>query len=134
MAIVRLGRYEYDDYRTYRQRNQTYYGRDTITGSAPKYGTSGTATQEALLRAARFRQRGGFKDSRFASKPGGYRDSQYSTPAMRDPNGDHSGRTFGSGSNRPSSSPRAAPAPRPAPSRPSMPRSPGRTFGGSRRR
>ena len=127
-----LGRYEYDDYRTYRQRNQTYYGRDTITGSAPKYGTSGTATQERYS-GSTFSQRGGFKDSRFASKPGGYRDSQYSTPAMRDPNGDHSGRTFGNGSSGPSS-PRAAPAPRPAPSRPSMPRSPGRTFGGSRRR
>jgi hypothetical protein len=126
-----LPRYEYDDYRIYRQRNQTYYGRDTVTGSAPKYGTSGTTTQERYS-GSTFSQHGGFKDSKFASKPGGYRDSQYATPAMRNPNADHSGRTFGSGSSR-QSSPRAAPAPRSAPSRPSMPRSSGRTFGSRRR-
>jgi hypothetical protein len=120
---------EYHEYYTYRQRNETYYGRDTAT-QAPKYGTSGTATQERYS-GSTFAKGGGFKDSKFASKPGGYRDSQYSTPGARDPNADHSPRKFGSGS-----SPSAAPPPsrsyRPAPTpyRPSMPRSsPGRSFG-----
>jgi hypothetical protein len=120
---------EYHDYYTYRQRNETYYGRDTAT-QAPKYGTSGTATQEHYS-GSTFAKSGGFKDSKFASKPGGYRDSQFSTPAARDPNADHSPRKFGNGS-----SPSAAPPPsrsyRPAPTpyRPSMPRSsPGRSFG-----
>ena len=118
---------EYHEYYTYRQRNETYYGRDTAT-QAPKYGTAGTATQEHYS-GSTFAKSGGFKDSKFASKPGGYRDSQYSTPGARDPNADHSPRKFGSGS-----SPSAAPPPsrsyRPAPApRPSMPRSPGRSFG-----
>jgi hypothetical protein len=118
---------EYHEYYTYRQRNETYYGRDAAT-QAPKYGTSGTATQERYS-GSTFAKSGGFKDSKFASKPGGYRDSQYSTPAARDPNADHSPRKFGSGS-----SPSAAPPPsrsyRPSPApRPSMPRSPGRSFG-----
>jgi len=123
-----LDRWEYEDYRTYRQRNQTYYGRDSQSGSQPKYGTAGTATQEHYA-GSTFSKSGGFKDSKYATKAGGYRDSQYSTPAMRNPGADHSGRTFGSGSSRPST-PRASPAP----SRPSMPRSsPGRTFGSRRR-
>jgi len=124
---------EYHDYYTYRQRNETYYGRDTAT-QAPKYGTSGTATQERYS-GSTFAKSGGFRDSKFASKPGGYRDSQYSTPMARDPNADHSPRKFGTGSSRPSE-PRASPPPsrsyRPAPTpyRPSMPRSsPGRSFG-----
>jgi hypothetical protein len=117
-----LDRYEYEDYRNYRQRNQTYYGRDTVTSSAPKYGTAGTATHERYS-GSTFSKSGGFKDSKYATKPGTYRDSEYSTPAMRNPGSDSSGRTFGSGSSR--STPRAAPAPRP-----SVPRSsPGRTFG-----
>ena len=127
---------EYHDYYTYRQRNETYYGRDTAT-QAPKYGTSGTATQEHYS-GSTFAKGGGFKDSKYASKPGGYRDSQYSTPMARDPNADHSPRKFGSGGNSPE--PRAAPPtqrsyrPAPTPYRPSAPRSPGRSFGGSRRR
>jgi hypothetical protein len=123
---------EYHDYSTYRQRNETYYGRDTAT-QAPKYGTSGTATQEHYS-GSTFAKGGGFKDSKYASKPGGYRDSQYSTPMARDPNADHSPRKFGSGSSRPSEMPHAAPPPsrsyRPTPApRPSMPRSMGRSFG-----
>jgi hypothetical protein len=117
---------EYQDYRDSRQRNQTYYGRDT-GGSGQKYGTAGSSTQERYS-GSTFSRSGGFKDSKYASKPGGYRDSPYATPSMRDPNADHSGRTFGSGSSR-RSAPRATPMPRPAPSRPSMPRSSGRTFG-----
>jgi hypothetical protein len=122
---------EYHDYYTYRQRNETYYGRDTAT-QAPKYGTSGTATQEHYS-GSTFAKGGGFKDSKYAGKPGGYRDSQYSTPMAKDPNADHSPRKFGSGSGGASPQPHAAPPPsrsyRPAPSRPSMPRSPGRSFG-----
>ena len=89
---------EYHDYRTYRQRNQTYYGRDTAT-QTPKYGTSGSATQEHYS-GSTFAKGGGFKDSKYASKAGGYRDSQYSTPMARDPNADHSPRKFGSGSSQ----------------------------------
>jgi hypothetical protein len=122
-------RYEYYDYRTYQQRNQTYYGRDTET-SSPKYGTAGSTTQERYS-GSTFAKGGGFKDSKYASKPGGYRDSQYSTPMARQPGADHGPRKFGSGSS-------AAPPPsrsyRPSPSpRPSMPRSPGRSFGSRRR-
>jgi hypothetical protein len=119
---------EYHDYYTYRQRNETYYGRDPVT-QAPRYGTSGTATQEHYS-GSTFAKSGGFKDSKFASKPGGYRDSKFASPMSRDPNADHSPRKFGSGS-----SPSAAPPPShsyrpaPAPSRPSMPRSMGRSFG-----
>lgn len=128
-------RYEYYDYRTYQQRNQTYYGRDTTT-AAPKYGTSGTTTQEHYS-GSTFAKGGGFKDSKYASKAGGYRDSQYSTPMMRDPNADHSARKFGTGSSQPRQAQPSAPRsyrPAPTPYRPSAPRSPGRSFGGSRRR
>jgi hypothetical protein len=124
-------RYEYEDYRNYQQRNQTYYGRDTTT-SAPKYGTSGTTTQEHYS-GSTFAKSGGFKDSKYASKAGGYRDSQYSTPMARDPNADHNPRKFGSGSSASPSAPRSY-RPAPTPYRPSAPRSPGRSFGGSRRR
>ena len=48
---------EYHDYYTYRQRNETYYGRDTAT-QAPKYGTAGTATQERYS-GSTFRQERG---------------------------------------------------------------------------
>jgi hypothetical protein len=134
-----LDRYEYEDYRSSRNRNQTYYGRDA-TAQAPKYGTQGTATQERYSGSS-YGKSGGFKDSQYASKPGGYRDSQYASPSARDPNSDHSPRKFGAGASRPEQ-PRAAPPPpsqrsyRPAPTpyRPAPSRSPGRTFGGSRRR
>jgi hypothetical protein len=124
---------EYHDYYTYRQRNETYYGRDAAT-QAPKYGTSGTATQEHYS-GSTFAKSGGFKDSKYASKPGGYSSSQYATPMARDPGGDHSPRKFGSGSGSGAARPSAPPARsyRPAPSRPSMPRSPGRSFGSRRR-
>jgi hypothetical protein len=128
-------RYEYYDYRTYQDRNQTYYGRDTTT-SAPKYGTSGTTTQEHYS-GSTFAKSGGFKDSKYASKPGGYRDSQFATPMARDPNGDHSARKFGSGGSRPPeqhASPPASRSFRPSPSYRPPTRSPGRSFGGGSRR
>jgi hypothetical protein len=113
-----LDRGQYEDYRSYQSRGQTYYGRD--------YGTQGQATQERYS-GSKYAQSGGFRDSKFASKPGKYKDSEYATPS-----GSTAPRKFGSGGN---SSP--APSYRPAPSRPSSPRpsfsprpsSPGRRFG-----
>ena len=109
---------EWEGYRTYQSRGQTYYGQDS-GGSAPKYGSQGTATQNRYS-GSTYAQGGGFRDSKYANKPGSYRDSKYASPGARDPNADHSPRRFGSGS-RPE-------APRPMPSRPPM-RSPGRSFG-----
>jgi hypothetical protein len=115
---------EWEGYRTYQSRGQTYYGQEP-GGSAPKYGSQGTATQNRYS-GSTYAQGGGFRDSKYANKPGSYRDSKYASPGARDPNADHSPKRFGSGS-RPEA-PRAAPAPRPMPSRPPM-RSPGRSFG-----
>ena len=116
-----VDRGEWENYRTSRQNNQTYYGHD--------YGTQGAATQDRY-KSSTYARSGGFRDSEFASKPGGYRSSPYSSPSAREPNGDHSAKTFGH-SSRPSE-PRAAPPPRPyhpAPA-PFRPRSmPGRRFG-----
>jgi hypothetical protein len=110
-----LDRGQYEDYRSYQSRGQTYYGRD--------YGTQGQATKERYSGSS-YAQSGGFKDSKYASKPGKYRDSEYATPG-----GSSAPRTFG---NRPSSPPPSqtyrSPSPRPAPS-PSMPRSAPRRFG-----
>jgi hypothetical protein len=122
-------RYEYEDYRNYHSRGQTYYGHDTGS-NAPKYGSQGTATQNRYSGSS-YAKSGGFRDSQYASKPGGYRDSQYASPSARDPNADHSPKTFGHSA--PSPQPHAAPPPRtyrpaPTPSRPPS-RSPGRSFG-----
>jgi hypothetical protein len=113
---------EWEGYRTYQNRGQTYYGQDP-GASAPKYGSQGTATQNRYS-GSTYAQGGGFRNSQYANKPGGYRGSKYASPGARDPNADHSPRRFGSGS-RPEL-PHAAP--RPMPSRPPM-RSPGRSFG-----
>ena len=115
---------EWEGYRTYQSRGQTYYGQDP-GASAPKYGSQGTATQNRYS-GSTYAQGGGFRDSQYANKPGSYRDSKYASPMARDPNADHTPKRFGSGS-RPEE-PHAAPAPRPMPSRPPM-RSPGRSFG-----
>jgi hypothetical protein len=109
-----LDRGQYEDYRSYQSRGQTYYGRD--------YGTQGQATRERYSGSS-YAQSGGFKDSKYASKPGGYRDSQYATPG----GGSSAGKTFGSGRKEtpaaPSYRPRLSP-------RPSFPRSsPPRRFG-----
>jgi hypothetical protein len=112
--------YEYEYYRTYHDRRQTYYG-ETPGSSGARYGTGGTTTQERYS-GSTFAKSGGFKDSKYASKPGGYSDSKYASPG-----GDRAPKTFGQH--------QAAPPPpthsyRPPPSRPSMPRSsPGRSFG-----
>ena len=119
-------RYEYEDYRNYQSRGQTYYGHDSAT-NAPKYGSQGTATQDRYS-SSNYAHSGGFRDSQYSSKPGSYRNSPYASPSARDPNADHSPKTFGHSAPEP----HAAPAPRafrpPTPSRPPM-RSPGRSFG-----
>jgi hypothetical protein len=114
---------EWEGYRTYQNRGQTYYGQDS-GGSAPKYGSQGTVTQNRYS-GSTYAQGGGFRDSKYANKPGSYRDSKYASPGARDANADHSPKRFGSGSRE---APHAAPAARPMPSRPPM-RSPGRSFG-----
>jgi hypothetical protein len=111
-----LDRGQWDDYRTYQSRGQTYYGRD--------YGTHGQATQERYSGSS-YAKGGGFRDSKYASKPGGYRDSQYATPG-----GNSAPKKFGSSRPEEPSRNYRPSAPRSSP-RPSMPRpsSPGRRFG-----
>jgi hypothetical protein len=113
-----LDRYEYENYRRYEDRRQTYYGEGA--GGGQKYGTAGSSTQEHYS-GSTFARGGGFKDSKYASKPGGYSSSKYASPG-----GDRSGQTFGrQASPPPARSYRPSPVPRP-----SMPRSsPGRSFG-----
>jgi hypothetical protein len=117
-----LDPYEYYNYRTYQERRQTYYGESP--GGGMKYGTGGATTQERYS-GSTFAQGGGFKDSKYASRPGGYSDSRYASPG-----GDRTGKSFGrQASPPPSGSYRPSPGPRP-----SAPRSsPGRTFGSRRR-
>jgi hypothetical protein len=112
-------RYEYENYRTYQERRQTYYGQ--APGGGAKYGTGGATTQERYS-GSTFARSGGFKDSKYASKPGSYGSSKYATPG-----GDRSPQTFGQHQASPPPSRSYRP---PSPSRPSMPRSsPGRSFG-----
>jgi hypothetical protein len=121
--------YEWEDYRSYRSRGQTYYGRDFESGT-PKYGSGGTVTQDRYS-GSTYAKSGGFRDSQYATKSGGYRSSQYSSPSVRNPGEESGGRTFGN--NRKPSEPHVAPAPRPAPFH--MPSGGGRRFGsGGRRR
>ena len=116
-------RYEYEDYRNYQTRGQTYYGRDSGS-NAPKYGTQGTATQNRYS-SSNYAHSGGFRDSQYAAKPGNYRSSQYASPSAHDPSADHSPKTFGHNA---SPSPSHAPPARTV--RPSSPsRSSGRSFG-----
>ena len=117
-------RYEYYDFRTYRDRGETYYGRDESGGA--KFGTQGSTTQKTYAGSS-YAKSGGFKDSQYASKPGGYKDSKYASPSVRDPNADHSGQKFGKNTVT-----RPAPS-RPAPSYHPPARSPGRSFGRPRR-
>jgi hypothetical protein len=113
-------RYEYENYRTYHERRQTYYGESPSSGGAPKYGTGSATTQEHYS-GSTFAKSGGFKDSKFASKPGSYGSSKYATPG-----GDRSPKSFGR--NEPAPPPTRSYRP-PSP-RPSAPRSsPGRSFG-----
>jgi hypothetical protein len=116
-----LPRYDYDQYRDYRSRGQTYYGRDEAS-SAPKYGTQGSSTYDRYAGSS-YARGGGFRNSPFASKSGSFRSTPYATPG-----GESAPRRFGSGSHpEPPSGFRSAPRPRPAPSF-RMP-STGRRFG-----
>ena len=118
-------RREWDDYRNYQTRGQTYYGHDS-SSDAPKYGSQGTATQNRYS-SSHYAQSGGFRDSPYAGKSGSYRNSPYASPSAREPNADHSPKTFGH-SATPSAPPARTYRPAPAPSRSPM-RSPGRSFG-----
>jgi hypothetical protein len=122
-----LDRSEWEGYRTYQNRGETYYGRDS---GSQRYGTQGSTTQDRYS-GSTFAKGGGFRDSQYASKSGGYRDSRYASPNASNPNADHSPRRFGGNS---SSEPHVSPPPSRS-YRPSTPsyrppvRSPGRRFG-----
>jgi hypothetical protein len=88
-----LNRGDWDGYRTYRDRGQTYYGGSGGTGQ--QYGTRGSTTEQRYS-GSTFSRNGGFKDSQYASKSGSYRGSQYSSPGSRNPGFDSSPRRFGS--------------------------------------
>jgi hypothetical protein len=104
--------YEWESYRTARSSGQTYYGRDEA-GSAPKYGTHGTFTQQH------------YSDSRYVRSAGGYSSSKYASGSLRKGESGE-GHTFGSGSKPPSSGFK----PRTPSFRPSFrPPSGGRSFG-----
>jgi len=119
-----LGRYEFEDYRSYQSTGRTYYGRDEAAGT-PKYGSQGTATADRYSGSS-YAKSGGFKDSKYASKSGNYRNSRFATPGASDPNADHSPKRFGSGSAQPHFNPPSRPsAPRPS----FRPPSTGRRFG-----
>ena len=132
-----IDRGDWEGYRESRRSGQTYYGRDETGGqNQPKYGTSGSATQNRYS-GSTYAQGGGFRDSQYATRSGSYRGSQYATPGARTSDPDRGGKTFGRSTRRddaphaapPSPAPRQyRPAPRPAPSRPSI--GGGRRFSG----
>jgi hypothetical protein len=96
---------DWDEYRTYQSRGQTYYGRD--------YGTGGAATQQRYSSSG-YARSGGFRSSQYASKSGSYSGSQYATPG-----GSSTPKRFGNGGRpeepRPSYRPSAPSRPRPSP-------------------
>ncbi len=110
---------DWDDYRYYRNRGETYYGRDFESGGQ-KYGTNGTATQDRYA-GSNYARNGGFRESPYASRPGGYRNSPYSSPSARSPGEESSPRVFGQNHS----------SPRPSFRPPSV--FGGRRFGGRRR-
>jgi hypothetical protein len=118
-----LDRYEWEGYRTYYSRGQTYYGGGAgATQSAPRYGTQGSATQNRYSTST-FAQKGGFKNSQYATKSGSYSDSKYATPG----GGNSTPKRFGSGSHP--EAPRASPPPSSRPRPATRASSPGRRFG-----
>ena len=125
-----LDRSEWEDFRNYRSRGETYYGRDFESGDAPKYGSNGTSTQRSYS-GSDYAKRGGFQDSPYASHSGTYRNSPYASRSA-EPDGDHSGHTFGSRPRpeephvAPNRTPSFHPSPRPMPRFPS---GGGRRFG-----
>ena len=120
-----LDRGDWDGYRGYQSRGQTYYGNDSASGQ--KYGTGGATTQQRYSGSS-YAQSGGFKDSKYAAKSGGYSGSQYASPS-----GGGAPKTFGRNSKPESGHVAPPPArsyrPAPAPRSFHMPSSPGRRFG-----
>ncbi|HEY2012945.1 MAG TPA: hypothetical protein VGH38_05555 [Bryobacteraceae bacterium] len=116
-----IDRYDWEGYRTYQSRRETYYGRSAgSSDSAPRYGTQGTSTQERYS-GSKYAKGGGFRDSKYGTKSGSYSDSKYASPG-----GDRSPKKFGSGG-RPeephrASPPTSRPSPRPSYRPPSAPR------------
>ena len=116
-----LPRDEWEDYRSARDRGNTYYGRDAESASgAPKYGTNGTTTQERYSGSTYARQ-GGFRNSPYASHSGSYSQSPFASRSLHEPEPESGGHSFGQRS-RPEVGHSYRPAPR------SMPR-----FGGGGR-
>jgi hypothetical protein len=72
-----LPRDEWEGYRDYQSRGQTYYGNDS---GGQRYGTQGSATQQRYSGSS-YAQGGGFKNSEYASKPGGFSGSKYAAPS-----------------------------------------------------
>ena len=73
-----LDRCEWEGYRSYQSRGQTYYGHDSASGQ--KYGTHGAPTQQRYSGSS-YAQSGGFKDSQYAAKRGGFGGSKYASPS-----------------------------------------------------
>ncbi len=115
-----MERGEWEGYRNYRDRGQTYYGQER-RAEPPRYGTNGTETQKRYS-GSTYARGGGFRESPYAAKSGGYRASPYASPAARDRTAD-AGKQFGRGKElhaTPPPQPRSyRPAPRPSLSRPS---------------
>jgi hypothetical protein len=130
---------EYYDYHSTWSRGRTYYGYEQSGGtSVPKYGTSGTHTQQRYGDST-YSRSGGYKDSRYANQGGGYKGSRYESGSSRSGESAEP-RTFGrqGDSSRPGSpsGPRGWSGHSPGGSRPSPRSAPsgGRSFGGGRRR
>ncbi len=119
---------EYNSYRSAQRTGQTYYGRDTISGTAtsvPKYGSHGTFTQGRYAGSQYVRNSGTYSSSKYSTQSGTYSGSKYGSQGSTyrpntSPSGSGSGTTFGSGRSMPRSAPRSAP-------------SMGRRYGGRRR-
>lgn len=69
-----IPRRRYDDYRSYRRRGSTYYGRDAA--GRPEYGTTGTRTASEYANS-KYKRANGYKNSRYKRSQGGYRNSRY---------------------------------------------------------
>jgi hypothetical protein len=118
-----VDRYEWEGYRTYHSRGQTYYGGEPgASQSPPRYGTQGSATQSRYSGSS-YAKGGGFKDSQYATKSGSYGSSKYATPG----GGSSTPKQFGSGSS--SNGPRATPPSSSRPRTPTRTPSPPRRFG-----
>ncbi len=117
-----IDRGDWDGYRTSQNRGQTYYGGDS---GGQRYGTNGSTTQKRYS-GSTYAQSGGFKDSKYATQGGSYRNSPYASPSARDPESS-APRTFEKRS--PSSPQPRSFRPSPAPRSFSVPRSAPRRFG-----